>query len=177
MSQLDAQTSVACPLAQAAPRLIAFFRKHGNDEGDVARLTLEINVTAPGLPLPLTLARSVVATIQAASRPADMTPRFRVQWAPEPPGPFPLFAGELYVGGSDDYESFRLRLSGSYTPPYGLLGEGFDVVLGNHIAQLTASDLLRSIKRSVERAFEDDEARKQSAESRVSTVHDAPPNG
>jgi len=118
----------------------------------------------PGLPTPLTLERSVIATIKLHHLAADMTPRFAVQWTPEKPGPFPLFAGELLVEAGNDYDTFTLRLSGTYMPPLGVVGKGFDTVLGNRIAQATAADLLHRLKDMIEQEFEVDEQRKRRPE-------------
>jgi hypothetical protein len=171
MSQLEQAVTVACPLAQAGMRLRRFFQDHGNREGNTAKLTLAIELDIPGVPTPLTLKRTVVATIQAHHLPADMEPRYRVQWAPEVPGPFPMFAGELVVESADDYDSFGLRLIGAYSPPLGLVGQAFDQAMGNHIAGAAAGDLLHRIKEVIERDFQADEAAKGFA------VHDVPSDG
>jgi hypothetical protein len=171
MSQLDQEVTVTCPLAQAAARLRHFFKEHGNPDGDTSKLTLRIEVNIPGVPTPLTLQRAVIATIQLHHLPSDMEPRYQVQWAPEVPGPFPLFAGELVVESMDDYDSFRLRLKGAYTPPLGLVGQGFDNAMGNHVAQATAADLLHRIRDVIERDYQANEALKGYA------VRDAPSNG
>jgi len=165
MSELQERIDVACPLPQAAARLKHFFYEHGNAEDDTLKLDLRLDVNVPGLSTPLTLERSVIATIQLHHLPADMTPRFTVHWAPEKPGPFPLFTGELLVEAREDYDSFTLRLSGTYTPPLGVVGKGFDVVLGNRIAQATAIDLLHRLKDMIEQQFEIDEGRKRRPES------------
>jgi hypothetical protein len=157
---LEQQVTVTCPLAQAATRLRNFFSANGNPDGDTAKLTLRIEVGIPGLPTQLTLQRAVLATLQPHHLPADMEPRYSVQWAPEVPGPFPLFSGELVVESTDDYDSFGLRLSGNYTPPLGLVGQGFDMAMGNRVAQAAASDLLHRIKDLIERDFQADEALK-----------------
>jgi hypothetical protein len=164
MSHLEQRRSVTCPLAQAGMRLKGFFREHGNAEGDTAKLSLGIDLDVPGLPAPLALQRSVIVTIRPHHLPADMEPRYAVQWAPEIPGPFPLFAGELVVEAGDDYNSFTLFMSGNYTPPLGLVGKGFDAVLGNRVAQSTAEGLLLRIRDAIERGFAADEARKHPAE-------------
>ena len=65
---------------------------------DTAKLSLKLDLSVPGVPIPISLARSVIANpIQPHRRPSDMTPRFDVQWAPEKAGPLPLFSGELVV--------------------------------------------------------------------------------
>ena len=89
-----------------------------------------------------------------------MTPRYNVEWAPETPGPFPLFRGELVVEGMDDYDSFRLLLTGDYTPPLGVVGKSFDAAVGHRVAQATAHDLLDRIRILTEEDFGADEAAK-----------------
>lgn len=167
MSHLQRRVTIACPLAQAAMRLRHFFAACGSPDGEFAKLRLQIDVRVPGMSQPLTLQRAVVATVHAHHLPADMTPRFRVEWAPETPGPFPLFGGELFVEG-DDYEAFDLTLAGDYTPPLGLIGKGFDVAVGNRIAEATASDLLERIKAFVEREYTtDEETKRRTLETRA----------
>jgi hypothetical protein len=163
VSHLDERISISCPLAQAPARLTHFFSEHGNAAADTVKLNLRINVAVLGLPVSLTLQRTVIATIQAYRAPAEMTPRYRVQWAPESGGPFPLFAGELSIESADDYDSFSLRLSGDYKPPFGIVGKGFDVAVGNRVAEATAHDLLGRVKELVEREFQADEALKPHA--------------
>ena len=160
MSHLDQRVTVTCPLAQAAMRLRDFFRETRNSAAETAKLTIGLDVDISGRLAPLRLQQEIVATIQSHHLPADMTPRYRVVWAPQTPGWLPLFEGELVVDGNSDFDSFGLRLSGSYTPPFGLFGKGFDVAVGNRVAEATAKDLLERIKHSIEGAFANDEARK-----------------
>ena len=89
-----------------------------------------------------------------------MTPRYSVAWAPEDPGPFPLFAGELRVENAEDYDAFWLVLEGSYEPPLGLVGAAFDRIAGARIAAICARNLLARIADEIETEFTEDEARK-----------------
>ena len=82
----------------------------------------------------------------------DMTPRYAVAWAPEEPGPFPLFAGELQVENAEDYDAFWLVLRGAYEPPLGLVGAAFDYIVGSRIAATCARNLLTEIAESIENA-------------------------
>ncbi len=163
MGNLDQHVTIACPLAQAAMRLTHFFKANGNGKDDVAKLALHAGVEVPGRAEPIELQRSVIATIELHPELGDMEPRYRLAWAPAVPGPFPSFAGELIVGGTEDYDSFSLRLIGDYTPPLGLVGQGFDAVVGKHIASATADDLLHRIRDAIEREFRADEANKHGA--------------
>lgn len=161
VSHLSRQVSINCPLPQAAQRLGRFFHGHGNADGDTVKLNLGIDVVLPGSNTALAVRRAVIATIQPHHLAADMTPRYRVRWAPEVPRPLPLFAGELLVCGDDDFNTFSLQLSGTYTPPLGHVGQGFDMAIGHRVADATADDLLARVKHAIERDFQSDEARKQ----------------
>ena len=70
MSTINQKILVKCPLAQADTRLRAFFREHGNPEGNTARIELQVHE----------MKRTVIATICLHTYPADMTPRYRMQW-------------------------------------------------------------------------------------------------
>lgn len=160
VSHLDRDIVIACPLPQAATRLRHYLHEHGNADGDTVRLDVGVDVPMPGSHAAVAVKRSVIATIQPHHLSADMAPRYRVQWAPELPGPLPLFAGELLVGGNNDFDSFSLRLHGTYSPPLGIFGKGFDVAVGNRIAQATVENPLQHVKAAIETQFLADEARK-----------------
>jgi hypothetical protein len=163
MSHLNAHIIVACPPAQAGSRLKAFLRDRGNRDGGIAKFALSIDVEVPGLPIPLKLQRSIIATIQPHHAAGDMEPRYSVQWAPEHPGQFPLFAGEFIIEGTGDYQSFIIRIVGAYTPPLGVFGKGFDAAIGNRIAQTVANDLLRRMRDTIEHDYRADEEQKRPA--------------
>jgi hypothetical protein len=162
-TRISQRTLVTCPPAQSAHRLRDFFREHGKGDGDTAKLPLFLEIGVPGIRETLRLERSVIVTLQSAHLAGDMESRYRVQWAPEKPGPFPLFSGELRVEGDEDYNAFYLVLEGSYEPPLGLIGAGFDAVVGARIAAACARNLLSQIADSIEDNFAIDEARKAPA--------------
>jgi hypothetical protein len=158
-TRLVQRTLVACAAGQAARRLDDFFRSHKHEDG-AAYLPLWIDVRLPGLPAPMHVERGVSVTIEPAHRSGDMTPRYRVRWAPSEPGPFPLFSGELRVENAEDYDAFWLCLDGTYEPPLGLVGAAFDAIVGFRIAASCARNLLAQIADAIEAEFAADEARK-----------------
>jgi hypothetical protein len=166
LGHLDQHVIITCPLAQAATRLAAFFRSHASSDADadadVVRLALHVKADIP-LVRSIEFERPVIATIVAHRISGDMEPRFRIDWAPQQPGPFPVFSGELVVEGTEDYDAFTLRLIGDYTPPLGAIGQGFDATVGHHIAQATGRDLLGQIRSAIEHDFVTAEADKQRA--------------
>ena len=159
-THLTTRTLVRCPVAQSARRITGFFREHGNADGDVAKLSLFLDVNVPGLSASLSVRRAVIVTLQNYRSKADTEPRYRIQWAPAEPGPFPLFTGELRVENDESYDAFDLVLDGVYEPPLGIVGVGFDTIVGAGIAETCARNLLRTLARDIEGAFAVDEAKK-----------------
>jgi hypothetical protein len=71
----------------------------------------------------------------------------QVRWlAPSPL--FPSLAALLTV--RPHAPGTEVRLSGNYTPPYGLVGKLFDLVVGRLIAALTLRRFLAGVRRHVE---------------------------
>jgi hypothetical protein len=76
---------------------------------------------------------------------------FAVAWQPVAPGPFPAFAGTLFISPVDANERESiLTLDGHYHPPLGVAGDVFDAFVGKHIAQASATDLLERISQYVD---------------------------
>lgn len=73
-----------------------------------------------------------------------------IGWEPQGPHVTPEFHGILSYDADVDASSSTLTLSGTYTPPGGVLGEAFDAALGFWVARATVHDLLRRIARQIE---------------------------
>jgi hypothetical protein len=163
MSHIAEHVLIDAPPAQAASRIRHFLRERGNSDGDTAKLHLHLRLNDASSAVPMSLERTIIATFQPLRRAGDMSPRYGVQWAPEVAGPFPLFSGELFVQGTDDYASFSLCLDGAYAPPLGIVGGAFDQVVGKRIARATLRDLLEQMRESIELAYRNDESKKGGA--------------
>ena len=57
---------------------------------------------------------------------------------------FPDFHGALSLRIASVDET-RLTLEGTYLPPFGPFGFGFDMLIGRHVARATLGDLLRRL--------------------------------
>lgn len=150
MTEISEKQRISAPLASADRLLRAFFAAHPGPEG-AARVVLHAR----------DLQRPAVVTLTPAHRPGDMTPHYTVRWEAEGGGPYPVFRGELTVGGDEDYDSFWLRLAGGYEPPGGVAGKVFDVVLGHRIAEETARALLADMAGEIETQLAQEEAAKR----------------
>ncbi len=78
---------------------------------------------------------------------------YAISWQPAVAGPFPAFAGTIFVGASDTADNMSVvTLDGHYHPPMGVAGEMFDALVGKHIASASATDLLERIATHIDGA-------------------------
>jgi hypothetical protein len=152
VKQIKAELYVDCPPAQAHRHLDAFFSDH-------PKMTFRLPVV-PGAEAMFALERQVTISVERQKRRPEDFDRLNVTWGPAGGGPFPVFEGTIEVEADDDYNSFRLVLSGSYVPPLGIAGKAFDFVVGRRIAIATARDLLAKMRTQIERSFHELEAAK-----------------
>jgi hypothetical protein len=90
--------------------------------------------------LGLTLHRDVTARITPRGKNGRA---YAIFWHPVEPGPFPLLSGTVFIGASETHEDQSIvTLDGHYHPPLGVVGEMFDALVGKHIAETSASDLM-----------------------------------
>jgi hypothetical protein len=160
MSRVEQSIAVRCPLATGHIHLDNWFRAHASPDGERATLALIVTAAIVGLDKPMSVHRSVVATLRKPPATASGDASYRVQWEPETPGPFPVFTGELFLEAVSTRESLSLRLHGVYTPPLAFLGKGHDLI-GNRLAVATADELLLRMREFIERDFRIEQTRKK----------------
>jgi hypothetical protein len=151
VNHMKAETYVDCPPAQAHVHLDSFFRGHP---------TLALRVPLVAGTDGTALERDVKVSVARIESGFENFDRLAVTWEPTQGGPFPKFAGRIEVKADEDYDSFRLVLSGSYTPPFGLAGEVFDMIVGRWLAIATARDLLERLRTAIESSYRKLEAGK-----------------
>lgn len=74
---------------------------------------------------------------------------FHIGWQPLGKGPLPNFSGTL-AAGAESESTCRLSITGSYVPPGGIFGLGFDQLIGVRIAGATLTALLEQFKDAIE---------------------------
>jgi|SRR5579872_834458 len=72
-------------------------------------------------------------------------------WEPAGGGPFPTFNGTMKMHPIG--LNTEIVLSGEYQPPFGVVGEAFDAVIGKRIAEATAKMLLEMLQQELEADF------------------------
>lgn len=156
MTAIVEKELVQAPLASADVFIRAFFAARAAPKGADARIVLRAGDAA----------RSVIVSLQSTHRPKDMTPRYKLHWAAEDGGPYPVFDGELTIGSDEDYNAFWLVLDGTYAPPGGLAGQVFDAVIGRRIVAASSHGLLTEIRIEIERIFSVQESAKRNVSPR-----------
>ncbi len=148
MKRLRDQTSVHGSVADTEARLEAYFSSQRGVDG-VSRLRLRVPLDGP-LSQGLYLDREVRVEAWRDRDDQNLNDLIRITWAPEGRAVFPKFAGTLVVWGEDDASVSYIELDGAYSPPLGTAGEIFDEAIGHRIAESTAREFLKDIKRGIE---------------------------
>lgn len=74
-----------------------------------------------------------------------------IHWSPEADDPYPQFDGVISLHREGEVAQIEVR--GQYRPPFGMLGKGFDLELGQRIASNVCKQLLRNIAERIEPEF------------------------
>ncbi len=100
---------------------------------------------------PATVTKNVIVSFERASDGTRFDEVWSIRWTPENGGPFPDFSGRLSVQYVDD-GCVQLEIRGEYTPPFGAIGQGFDLTVGQRIAARTCKNLLVEIAERIDRS-------------------------
>jgi hypothetical protein len=155
MSELLESRYLSCPYHLAQRYLAESMASRVDSPG-----TLNLALPLPGGEL----TKEVVVTCAPGADPRHFDQPWRVHWQTQT-GLYPEFDGELTVRADETYETSRLELKGSYTPPGGPAGAAFDWAVGGRIASATAQALLERIGNDMETRYRDDERAKSNAVS------------
>jgi hypothetical protein len=145
MTHLRDQTSVRGAVAETKARLEAYFASRRGLDG-IARLRLRVPVSGPAQGLFSDRDVRIEAWLDREDQ--NLNDLIRITWTPEGSVVFPKFAGTLVVRGEPNVS--YIELDGDYKPPTGAAGEVFDETIGHRIAQATAREFLKDLKRGIE---------------------------
>jgi hypothetical protein len=141
MNHVNVSVTVAQASSETKERFATFLQENAPEAELTFTLRAPFDISA--LNVGLTLQRDVTARITPLG---DGNGAYAVAWQPVVPGPFPAFAGTIFISSSEaDESASTVTLDGHYHPPLGLAGELFDAVVGQHIAQASALYLLERI--------------------------------
>lgn len=158
MSTLKTSLVIEIPFARAADLVERFLTSEKASNGKV---TLRLNAPGAGTGVDsFAVGHDVIASFRRRTGPNE-TIVFDLHWESADGGPFPVFDGTLTVAEDETYETCRLLLEGSYTPPGRLAGAVFDAALGSRIASATAQELLERMRIFLRQTYEATELAKR----------------
>lgn len=167
MSTLNATLVVATPFARAADFVERFFM---NASGEDGQATLRLSAPGAGFGLDsFAIGHDVIASFRRRNEAGERIV-FDLHWESADGGLYPVFDGTLTVAEDETYESCRLILEGSYTPPGRVAGAMFDAALGSRIANATAKELLEQMSTFLRSGFEASERAKLANRARSAQV-------
>jgi hypothetical protein len=138
MNHINVSVTVDRKVDEAAKRFEEFLREYAPETEMTFTLRAPFDLSA--LKVGFTLHRDVTARITPL---AQGSRAYAITWQPVEPGPFPLLSGTIFIGPSEtDSEGSILTLDGHYHAPLGVAGEVFEALVGKHIAEASASDLM-----------------------------------
>ncbi|MBV8344050.1 MAG: hypothetical protein JO190_03525 [Candidatus Eremiobacteraeota bacterium] len=149
MSDLKEAIDVACPRFYALHHAERFFTVHRRDRTP-GMLTLRVDLSSLGLPGSSQALHEVRVTHELTEDRGEK--KLALSWDPADKT-VPRFSGAL-TSAEKAPGLTTLTLQGTYTPPLGIAGKAFDLVVGRKVAAATARALLEDIKQFVESDFE-----------------------
>ena len=141
MNHINVSVTIDRKVEEASSRFEGILREYAPETEMTFTLRAPFDLTA--LNVGFTLHRDVTARIT----PLDQAGRaYAISWQPAEPGPFPSLNGTIFIAASETSEDqSSVTLDGHYHPPFGVAGEMFDALVGKHIADASAADLLDRI--------------------------------
>jgi hypothetical protein len=141
MNHINVSVTVERPASETFARLESFLREYAPEAEMTLTLRAPFDLTA--LHVGVTLQRDVVARFAPLSADGHA---YSVAWQPVSAGPFPAFGGTIFITSTEDQPNASIvTLDGHYHPPLGVAGDVFDAIVGRHIAQASAAELLERI--------------------------------
>ncbi len=149
MSDLKETIEVECPAFYAIHHVERFFTVHRRDQ---AQGMLSLRVDLSNLKLPGSSQARHDVRVQHELAGEDGHKHLALSWDPEDQT-VPRFSGTLSSSPAEPGKT-TLTLDGTYTPPLGVAGKAFDLIVGRKIAAATARALLEDIKKFVESDYQ-----------------------
>lgn len=138
MNHINVSVTVGRKVDETAKRFEGFLREFAPETEMTFTLRAPFDLSA--LNVGFTLHRDVTARITPLG---EAGRAYAIAWRPVEPGPFPSLTGTVFIAASEtNADESTVTLDGHYHAPLGLAGEVFDALVGTHIAQASATDLM-----------------------------------
>jgi hypothetical protein len=141
MNHINVSVTISHTPDETSTRFESYLRENAPQTEMTFTLRAPFDISA--LNVGLTLHRDVTVRFVPLG---ENNRAYAITWQPLAAGPFPAFAGTVFISTSDtDAGESIVTLDGHYHAPLGVAGDMFDALIGKHIAQASAVDLLERI--------------------------------
>jgi hypothetical protein len=138
MNHINVSVTIDRKVDEATERFEEFLREFAPETEMTFTLRAPFDLSA--LNVGFTLHRDVTARITPLGAGGRA---YAIAWQPVEPGPFPSLSGTIFVAASETNPAESIvTLDGHYHAPLGVAGEVFDAIVGKHIAEASATDLM-----------------------------------
>ena len=138
MTTVYAERLVPCPFSIAVELIERFHKATDHRFGPFPLVQLRVEC--------------VLAETPDKTDPARIHEALVLEWRVRGPFPFPRLRALITVRPQST--ATKIRVVGSYVPPFGAAGRAFDVLIGRHIARRTIERLLDAVNLFIEREWE-----------------------
>jgi hypothetical protein len=142
------------PFADAPAYLDQYIHDVVADGGGRIVLSVAVPIERLGIDRRIEVSRMVSVRFEKPGDPDLAAQLTGVSWAPDKGGPYPQFTGAIRLDPDEDPDRCCLMLEGEYDPPFGIVGDAFDALIGKHIARTTIRNLLDEIAIIMETSYE-----------------------
>ena len=141
------------PFEHASSYLDQYIHDVVSDGGGHIVLSVAIPVERFGVDKRIELSRMVSVRFSPVEGGESTTRLTGIWWEPDQGGPYPQFSGTIGLAANEHPDRCNLVLEGEYDPPFGIVGDAFDAIIGKHIARTTVRNLLDEIAIIMETSY------------------------
>lgn len=141
------------PFADAPEYLEQYVHDVVSDGGGRILLSVVVPIERLGIDRRIDISRMVSVRFSKPEDPKLAAQLTGVSWEPDKGGPYPQFTGSIRLEPDEDPGRCCIMLEGEYDPPFGVVGDAFDAIVGKHIARTSVRNLLDEIAIIMETSY------------------------
>lgn len=153
MQAISEKRCTNVPFEHASPYLEQYIRDVVSDGGGRILLSVAIPIERFGIDRRIELSRMVSVRFSPVEGGKSATRLTGIWWEPDKGGPYPQFSGTIGIAPNEQPDRCAIVLEGEYDPPFGIVGDAFDSIIGKHIARTTVRNLLDEIAIIMETSY------------------------
>lgn len=153
MSAIRERRCANVPFASAGEYLEQYIHDVVSDGGGRIMLSVAVPIERLGIDRRIEVSRMVSVRFVKPEDPQLAAQLTGISWEPDKGGPYPQFTGSIRLEADENADRCCIMLEGEYDPPFGVVGDAFDALVGKHIARTSVRNLLDEISIIMETSY------------------------